>query len=269
MNYRHSYHAGGFADVFKHIVLVALLQALQQKEKGFCYIDTHAGIGRYDLHSKEAQKTQESQSGIARLLTATNPPTLIQNYIDCVKSFNHFYPGSPCIARYFLRPQDKMILSELHAQDIQLLKQEFKNDPQVAVHHMDGYEALKAFLPPTERRGLVLIDPPYEKNNEFETIEKALQTALRRWATGIYAIWYPVKDRPSINRFQHTLKEKGIENTLWLELSIYPDDAPVSLNGSGVAIINSPWQLDKTLSEILPWLWRCLSPNGLGSYRII
>ena len=169
MNYRHSYHAGSFADIFKHVVLIALLQALQRKETPFCYIDTHAGIGCYDLHAKEAKKTQEYTSGIARIFNqSVKAPAEVQAFLKAVQSVNptessesevpRFYPGSPRITRYFLRPQDKMILSELHPQDAVILKQEFYSDKQVAVHEVDGYLGLKAFIPPKERRGLVLID---------------------------------------------------------------------------------------------------------------
>jgi 23S rRNA (adenine2030-N6)-methyltransferase len=202
------------------------------------------------------------------LLAANNLPPVVQNYIDCVKAFNDFYPGSPCIMRHFLRPQDRMVLTELHAQDVQLLQQEFRHDKQVAVHHQDGYQALKAFLPPKEKRGLVLIDPPYEKSDEFEQLVRHLRAALKRWSTGMYAIWYPLKDQASVKRFHYALKESNIENILIAELSIYPEDAPVSLNGCGMAIINPPWQLDKELNLLLPWLWKILSPQGLGSYRV-
>jgi 23S rRNA (adenine2030-N6)-methyltransferase len=268
VNYRHIYHAGNFADVFKHVILVALMQALVRKENPFCYLDTHAGIGCYDLQANAAQKTKEFETGISRILAANNLPSVVQDYLTCVKSFNNFYPGSPCIARYFLRPQDKMILTELHAQDAQALKQEFKNDKQVAVHQQDGYQALKAFLPPKERRGLVLIDPPYEKTSEFEDLVTHLQTVLKRWSTGVYAIWYPLKDQASVKRFKYQLKENNIENILFAEFSIYPEDAPVSLNGCGMAIINPPWQLDEELKILLPWLWKVLSPQSLGTYRI-
>lgn len=274
MNYRHSYHAGNFADVFKHAILTLLIQALRQKEKAFCYFDTHAGIGIYDLHDETAQKTQEFASGIARLLLQNNFPTEITDYLNCIKNLNsawhesqktlpQFYPGSPTIVRHLLRPQDKMILTELHEQDFQQLKQAFHRDQQVIVHHQNGYQALKAYLPPIERRGLVLIDPPYEQTDEFDRIYTALQNALRRWATGIYAIWYPIKERAPIKHFHQTLKTSGIKNILIAELSIYPEDAPLSLNGCGLAIINPPWQLDKQLASLLPWLWQALAPQQL------
>lgn len=277
MNYRHIYHAGSFADVFKHLVLVGLLQALHHKEKPFCYIDTHAGIGRYDLSSPAAQKTQEYSSGIAKI---TQQPVIaspmLQAYLAAVSAVNdssaqlppRFYPGSPRIARHLLRPQDRMILSELHGDDIALLKQEFHGDKQVAVHQQDGYLALKAFLPPKEKRGLVLIDPPFEQSNELERICTALKSALKHWDTGIYAIWYPIKEKNFTQKLHQQLQLLPCKDILFVELSIYPEDAPISLNGSGMAILNPPWQFDTQLKSVIPWLWQVLSPEKRGCFRI-
>ncbi len=279
MNYRHSYHAGSFADVFKHVVLITLLQALQQKDKPFCYLDTHAGIGCYDLAGKEAKKTKEFTSGITQLVKQhDNLPPEIEVFLQCIQKINsedlnednapRYYPGSPRIARCFLRPQDKMILTELHPQDAATLKQEFWNDKQVAVHEKDGYLALKAFLPPKERRGLVFIDPPFEQENEVDQICRALKMALQRWESGIYAIWYPIKEKRFIYNLRRKLQVLNIQKMLVAELSIYPEDSPLSLNGSGIAIINPPWQLDKRLQALVPWLWRALSPEKTGSFRV-
>lgn len=279
MNYRHSYHAGNFADVFKHVVLVALLQSLQRKETAYCYVDTHAGTGGYDLHGREAKKTQEYTSGIARILKQKkNAPAEIQAYLAAVQSVNsmesnmkdtpRFYPGSPCIARHLLRSQDRMILMELHPEDVLLLKQEFSGDKQVAVHEEDGYLGLKAFIPPKEKRGLVLIDPPYEQQHEIDQITKTLKMALKRWETGIYAIWYPLKEKYFNQNFHRRLNFLKNEKVLFAELSIYPEDSPITLNGSGMAIINPPWQLAEKLQVLLPWLWRALSPEKTGGFRI-
>lgn len=270
MNYRHIYHAGSFTDVFKHMVLVSLLEFLKQKETAFCYLDTHAGIGRYDLQSSEAQRTQEHLSGIERLIHhSQNLPPLIQTYLNVIGQFMpRFYPGSPCLARKLLREQDRMILSELHPADVAILKNEFKGDKQVAVHEMDGYLALKAFLPPREKRGVVLIDPPYERSDEIDAIADALKIALERWMNGIYAIWYPIKEK----RFVTNLKEKitllPVKNVLITELSIYPEDREMLLKGSGMIIINSPWQFDVQLNQWLPWLWKVLSVGGMGGYGL-
>lgn len=279
MNYRHSYHAGSFVDVFKHVVLIALLQSLQRKETPFCYIDTHAGIGCYDLHSKEAKKTQEYATGIARIISQNiKVPSEVQSYLAAVQSVNptesgegdipRFYPGSPRIGRYFLRAQDKMVLSELHPQDVFTLKQEFYGDKQVAVHEVDGYLGLKAFVPPKEKRGLVLIDPPFEQEDEVEQIYRALKMALQRWPTGIYAVWYPLKEMRFIHNLQRKLRSLKIKKMLVAELSIYPEDSPLSLNGSGMVIINPPWQLDEQLNILLPWVWRALSPEKKGGFRV-
>lgn len=274
MNYRHIYHAGSFSDVFKHIVLIALTQALLRKEKPFCYLDTHAGIGCYDLFAQEAQKSQEFQNGVLRLLKPTEKPALVEDYLAIVKSFNpdssklQYYPGSPRVVRSLLRPSDRMVLSELHSQDFEKLRQEFFRDSQVAVHHQDAYQALKAFLPPLERRGLVLIDPPYEQPDEFKQVMHGLKNALLRWETGIYAIWYPIKDKYAREQFHRALKKCSSEKILIAELNVYPTDAMLRLNGSGMAIINPPWQLDKALEAVMPWLWSALSPNNQGGYEI-
>ncbi len=271
MNYRHIYHAGNFAEVLKHTVLIALLQALQKKDKGFCYIDTHAGAGLYDLKSVEAQKTQESVLGIQQLLKQNHFPTLVEDYLKIIKSINaapattiRHYPGSPYFARQLLRPQDQMILCELHPPVFDSLKQLFRNDKQVAVHQQDGYQALKAFLPPPQRRGVVLIDPPFEQTKEFDTAVAAIKSALTRWETGIYALWYPIKEKYFRTYVRQQLTKLNAKEILIAELSIFPDDVPVALNGCGMAIINPPYQLDEALKPLLPWLWQALSPEGLG-----
>lgn len=273
MNYRHIFHAGSFADVFKHIILIGLIRALCRKETPFCYVDTHAGLGYYDLLSFSAQKTQEFAQGVAKLLKLahTQMPEWARDYLKIIKPLNdttdlQYYPGSPRIVRALLRPQDRMILSELHQDDVQILKQEFKNDKQVAVHHMNGYQTLKAFLPPNERRGLVLIDPAYEVNDEFERMITALEIALLRWSTGIYAIWYPIKDRDLIMDFYRRLKYSGISKILCSELSVR-DDITSELNACGMVIINPPWKFDEDLSSVLRWLWAVLSVERQGEYR--
>lgn len=274
MNYRHLFHAGNFADVFKHTVLILILEYLLDKEKPFCYLDTHAGIGCYDLTSAAAKKTKEAETGILALHAVGDPkPKVIEKYLEIINSFNENkqvirYPGSPRIARAMLRPEDKMILTELHPTDAETLKAEFKYDKQVSVHLLDGYQALKAFLPPTPRRGLVLIDPPYEAPNEFDTLIKSLKMALNRWQTGIFAVWYPIKNRYLISEFERKLGRLPAKEILMTELSLYPDDSPLALNGSGLAIINPPWQLEKKLKEVLPWLLDKLDQQRRGKIRI-
>ncbi len=270
MNYSHSYHAGNFADVFKHAILVSLIQSMQRKENGFCFVDTHAGAGLYDLSSAEAQKSKEYASGIKLLLSCHDRFT---DYLACVKKVNHepklrYYPGSPTIARSLLRSQDRMVLADLHPQIYRTLKERFAHDKQVGVHHLDGYQSLKAFLPPKERRALILIDPPYEKSDELTYIATTLPALLKRFATGVYAIWYPIKDRAPIERFYQTLRKNIEQPILIAELSIYPETSAQHLNGCGMLIINPPWQLSDQINDYLPQLWSILSPNGLGQQRI-
>ncbi len=277
MNYRHIYHAGSFTDVVKHIILIALLNALSRKTTPFCYIDTHAGIGNYDLFSEFAKKTREYETGIEKIIQQESPPELIKRYLDIVHRINNqlthtqfsslrYYPGSPMIARTMLRPHDRMIVSELQRNDYETLRASFAGDKQVAVHHMDGFLGLKAHLPPDQRRGLILIDPPYENPDEFNRIAHALPIALKRFQTGIYAIWYPLKEMHTVQRFYRTLQENIQQPMLAIELTIYPD-LPQHLNGCGMAIINPPFEFDATINAVLPWLWQALTINGQGSYR--
>lgn len=279
MNYRHSYHAGSFTDVFKHIVLTALLNSFTRKDSPYCYIDTHAGIGYYDLFSDNAKKTKEYETGIEKIIQHPNPPPLVKNYLDCVHSINNkllsakyaslrYYPGSPMIARCLMRPHDRIVACELHPEDYQTLKNAFAYDKQTAIHHADGFLSLKAFLPPKERRGLVLIDPPYENPDEFTRIAQSLPVALKRWPTGTYAIWYPIKEKSLVDKFYRTLQSTFDLPILALELTIYPD-LPNHLNGSGMVILNPPYQFDTQIKQILPWLWKALTINDQGEYRSI
>jgi 23S rRNA (adenine2030-N6)-methyltransferase len=277
MNYRHAYHAGNPLDVVKHIILTALITALSRKEAPFCYIDTHAGTGYYDLFSDFAKKTNEYVDGIEKIIREDNPPSLVKYYLDCIHKINNelthshfgslrYYPGSPMIARYLARPHDRIIACELQPQEYQALKTAFAGDKQVAVHHMDGFLGLKAFLPPTERRGLILIDPPYENPDEFTRIAHSLPSALKRFETGVFAIWYPIKEKASVERFYRTLKETITQPIFIIELTTYPD-LPHHLNGCGVAVINQPWQFDESIKELLPWIWNALTINHQGGYR--
>lgn len=279
MNYQHSFHAGNFADVFKHIVLLGLIKSLLRKDNAFCYLDTHAGCGYYDLLDDAAKKTKEYESGITKLLQEPNPPGLIKEYLADVKLINNqlngsalstfrYYPGSPKLVRHYLRTQDRMILCELHPKEHRILKENFDNDQRTGIHLVDGYQALKAFLPPKERRGLILIDPPYERPNELTQLLTHLPMALKRFATGVYAIWYPIKDRPPIERFYRALKNVITQPMLVTELSIFPETSAQHLNGSGMIIINPPWQFAEQLNRCLPWLWQTLSAQHQGQYTI-
>lgn len=263
MNYRHIFHAGNAADVMKHAVLAWILDRLRAKEAPFFVLDTHAGIGRYDLEDQAAIRTGEALRGIRRVLAdggAERLPTGATPYLDLLARLNNgpdgirVYPGSPLIARMMMREQDRLVLAELHADDVKTLRALFQDDRQVAVHHMDGWLSLKAHLPPKERRGLVVIDPPFEAPDEFERLVAALALAHRRWPTGQYLLWYPVKDRAAVWRFQQMLEDTGIPKMLAAELCWSDDDRSDRLNGSGLILVNPPWKTEETLSALLPAL---------------
>ncbi|WP_413623685.1 23S rRNA (adenine(2030)-N(6))-methyltransferase RlmJ [Luteibacter sp. Lutesp34] len=274
MNYRHAYHAGNFADVLKHMVLVALVDALKQKATPFCYIDTHAGRGRYDLRSVEARKTGEADQGFGVLRTATGLPPLLWKWLETVRACNdgddlRFYPGSPWFAAHLMREGDSAQLCELRPEEAAALRQVFHHDGRVHVHERDGYEAMKGLLPPKEKRGLVLIDPPFEAQEaEFRLIEKALKAAMEKWPTGMYAVWYPIKLRSQVQPFHRWLTRCGAKRVLLAELLLRPDDSPLRLNGSGMVIVNAPWKLDETLRDSLRLLPRLLGTAGESEYRL-
>jgi 23S rRNA (adenine2030-N6)-methyltransferase len=276
LSYRHAFHAGNFADVHKHIVLSLLVEGLLHKDAPICYLDSHAATGRYDLNSAEAQKNGEYRQGILRLWQQDSVPDAVRPYLSAVQALNspentdlpRYYPGSPRIVRHFLRPQDRMILTELHPADFQRLQQEFAADRQVAVHHLDGYQGLKAFLPPQERRGLVLIDPAFERRDETAHMISALQTACKRWTQGVYALWFPITNRSALDGFYRKLKKTGIRKILSCELCIRPPLTARHLNGSLMVIINPPWQTDNSLRAIQPWLATILADNGQASHSV-
>lgn len=260
MNYRHAYHAGNFADVFKHAALVALLETFKSKPAPLCYFDTHAGRGSYDLGGEEALKTGEAADGIRRLLDVANLPACVRQYVDLVRSLNEQddggalsrYPGSPLLADLLLREHDRAILCELQADEAHALRKLFRHRDTFHVHQRDGYEALRGLLPPMEKRGLVLIDPPFEaQEGEFRHIEAALEHALSRWPTGRFAVWYPIKLRQHIVPFHRWLKRHAPGRALVAELLLHPDNSALRLNGCGLAIINPPWQFERVLEEIL------------------
>lgn len=274
MNYRHIYHAGNFADVFKHCVLITLTQSLLKKDSPIFFLDTHAGIGKYDLTSEIAQKTREYENGIARVYNLYNCPAIVQTYQNIVHATNahakilHFYPGSPLIIRNLMRTQDHMILTELHQEDIQLLKNCFHQDKQVAVHHADGYQGLKAFLPPKFGRGLILIDPPFEEKDEFEKVTTGIEIALKRFPTGIYIIWYPIKNLIAVKDFYKKLKGIKCKNILAMELTISKASVNSELTSCGLIIINTPWQFEIELKPLVSWLGKTLAFDQTGGYAI-
>ncbi|HAO31842.1 MAG TPA: 23S rRNA (adenine(2030)-N(6))-methyltransferase RlmJ [Candidatus Competibacter sp.] len=263
LGYRHGFHAGNFADVFKHAVLVALIQALRDKDKPFRVFDTHAGAGRYDLTSAPAQKNREFDDGVGQLWGQTGLGLELDGYLERVRALNptgplRWYPGSPRIIRDLLRPGDKLVLTELHPGEFPQLAAEFEGDRQVAVRHGDGYALLESLLPPPERRGLVLLDPAYERKDEFERVAGAVSLIHRRWANGIIAIWYPILDRAPSLRFQRALQASAIPAILCAELELYADGGPPGLRGCGMILINPPWKLDRALKRWLPELSRRL-----------
>lgn len=272
MNYRHAYHAGNFADVMKHATLALAIAALKRKETPFFALDTHAGIGAYDLEAPQADKTGEYLNGIARVLDAPDPPAELEPYLAVVRSWNaggalRRYPGSPELVRGLMRPQDRMALVELHPEDVETLRARFHGDRRVGVHHLDGYTAAKGLLPPAERRGLVLMDPPFEVKNEFERLLAALRRARKLWPTGLYMAWYPIKGREPVDAFLQAIADQGGPEALAVELLLRPAVDPFKLNGSGLLIINPPWQLRENLERILPWLTGLMAP-GTGTWGI-
>lgn len=274
MNYRHAYHAGNFADVLKHTVLLALLESLQAKPAPFCYLDTHAGSGRYALDGIEAGKTQEYLDGIARLLEADELPPLLARYRDCVLDgigrtapLRH-YPGSPLLAARLLRPGDQAQLCELHPEEAARLRALLAHDPRLHVHQRDGYASMKALLPPAQKRGMVLIDPPYELEAEYAAIGKALKTALQRWPGGIYAVWYPIKLRSQVQPFLRALGQLPCKRVLRAEILVHAANTPLRLNGAGMAVLNAPWDLDRQLQTALVALARLLAQGDARSWHL-
>jgi 23S rRNA (adenine2030-N6)-methyltransferase len=266
VNYRHGYHAGNFADVLKHLALVELLRLLTGKDKKLFVLDTHAGAGGYDLAGALASRTGEAEVGVVRLMAAARrgAPAAVSRYLAAVAAYDRKfgpagsalrrYPGSPRLVRAALRPIDRFVACELHPQEALSLKREFAGDQAVEVRQADGYHALKALLPPVERRGLVLIDPPFEAADEFGQLDRAVKQALRRFAIGCYAIWYPIKDDGAVAGFIAGLA--GLKATT-LELRL-PASAEGKLSACGLAVINPPWKFEEAMAEALPWVGSAL-----------
>ncbi len=261
MNYRHAYHAGNFADVVKHAVLARIIVHLREKAAPFRVIDTHAGAGAYDLNSREALATGEWQGGIARLLGAELAPDLsafLSPYLDLVRTLNPgalaTYPGSPVLIQMLLRPHDRLVACELDRETAAELANRFRGDPRVKSIAIDGWTALNAYVPPRERRGLVLIDPPFEESGEFERLTLALAEAHRKWSSGVFVAWYPIKDRRETDRFGRALGRLRIAKILRAELLLRQPAAEEKLAGAGLIVINPPWRLPDSLQRFLPAL---------------
>jgi 23S rRNA (adenine2030-N6)-methyltransferase len=273
VNYRHAFHAGNFADVLKHVVLIMLVEHLKKKAAPFFYLDTHAGRGLYDLSEAQSQRSGEYKGGIGRLLDlpAAALPDEVAAYVRLVResagkghSAITAYPGSPVIVARLRRPTDRLVLMETLPKEAAALRAALGRRRLVSVLESDGYAALKAQLPPRENRGLVLIDPPYESDLEFDRVTAGLEVAHERWPTGTYCVWYPRTERAGPVRFHRELERSGIRKVLGVTLGVLPPDAQVGMAGAGLVIVNPPWQLDERLTELLPQLHRLLSPEGLG-----
>lgn len=281
MNYRHAFHAGNFADVIKHIVLARILTYLQDKPAAFRVIDIHAGAGLYDLDSDEAHRSGEWLTGIARLMQArlsNETAALTKPYLDIVRAFNpkgelRAYPGSPLIARGLLRPQDRLVACELEPKARKALIDALRRDEQARVVDLDGWVALPAFVPPKERRGLVLIDPPFEAKDEFERLGETFSVAFAKWPTGIYVIWYPAKSRRATDTLAQTVARlaaaaKPPGKCLRLEFSAAPQADSKALTSAGLLIVNPPYTLQGELKTILPELEMPLGQGGAARFRL-
>jgi 23S rRNA (adenine2030-N6)-methyltransferase len=276
VNYRHAFHAGSFADVFKHAVLCRILHYLRGKPAAFRVIDTHAGAGLYDLTGAEASRGGEWHDGIERLLAArlVEPvAALLVPYLDVIGALNErgrlkTYPGSPAIARAWLRPQDRLIACELEPKAAAALGRSLRGDTRIKTLAVDGWTALSAYVPPPERRGLVLVDPPFEEDSDFHRLSHNLAGAHRKWATGIYALWYPIKDRGEPDALAKRLRRLGIGKTLRAELTVAPLSDPTRLNGSGLILVNPPWTLHGELSVLLPALAGVLGRQNQGGFKL-
>jgi 23S rRNA (adenine2030-N6)-methyltransferase len=270
VNYRHAYHAGNFADVMKHIALIAVLAHLKKKDKPFRMIDTHAGRGLYDLAGTEAAKTGEAQTGIARLGARADMPGLLQNYADLVTGFAPLYPGSPLIAAKALRQGDRLVAIEKHPEEFAALTDALKSWPGAKVEQGDGYARLAALLPPPERRGLVLIDPPYEAENEFTQVSQAISAAYRRFATGIYLIWFPIKRRADADALAGEIRNLGVAKLLLLTLDVgrAPDAAVERLTASGLLAVNPPFGFADEMKAALAFLADTLAQGPGASSRV-
>jgi 23S rRNA (adenine2030-N6)-methyltransferase len=300
VNYRHQFHAGNFADVMKHALLVRLMRALQKKDKGFLYLDTHAGRGRYDLESAAVgdslARKPEWPEGIGRVWAraAADLPPAIAEYLELVREFDRragnlaaaprFYPGSPWIARLVARSVDRLALCEKHPAEFAALRSEFaietrssgnasatpsEKPARVSVHEMDGYVGVRAMLPPPERRALVLIDPPYEAQDEFALLVDTLEEGLKRFPSGVFAVWYPLTERARVEEFFTGVRDLNPPPTLACELAITGEHTPIKMKGCGLMVVNPPWEFDHEAATMLTFLADALAqaPGGSGQVK--
>ncbi|MBY0532082.1 MAG: 23S rRNA (adenine(2030)-N(6))-methyltransferase RlmJ [Xanthobacteraceae bacterium] len=271
MNYRHGYHAGNFADVFKHAVLARVLTLIAAKDAPYRVIDTHAGAGRYDLDSEAAKATAESEKGIRRLLNDLPQGAaleLLQPYLRAVEKFAPAYPGSPLIVQTLARARDAMVFCELHPEEFALLEKCVGRDRRAKCLALDGWTALKSLLPPKERRGVILIDPPYEDPSEFRQVASGVEEAVRRFATGVYLIWYPVKNRHDTDAAIRRVVRAAGKPALKLEFEIEKPQSEGPLHATGMLAINPPWKLKQESEVLLPALRQSLAGENRGAVRI-
>ena len=276
MNYRHAFHAGSFSDVFKHAVLCRILDYLRGKPAAFRVIDTHAGAGIYDLTSSEASRGGEWHNGIERLLAAQLPApvnALLAPYLEVIGALNErgrlkLYPGSPAITRAWLRPQDRLIACELEPKAATALAGHLRGDTRIKTLEIDGWRSLSGYVPPPERRGLVLVDPPFEQDSDFLRLSQGLATGHHKWATGIFALWYPIKGRSEPDALAKNLRRIGIAKILRAELTISGLSDPSRLNGCGLILVNPPFTLEGELSALLPALAGALGRDGNAGFSL-
>lgn len=276
MNYSHAFHAGNFADVMKHVIVTRLVEYLKKKDAAFRVIDTHAGIGKYDLTGEIAKRSPEWVDGIGKLLQGGLPQkaqALAEPYLKVIAELNpgeklETYPGSPLLVRKLFRPQDRLSALELHPEYAKRLGTLFEGDVQVRVIHLDGWLSLNAHVPPKEKRGLVLVDPPFEERGEFARLVDGLVKAHGKFATGVYALWYPLKDTRAVHDFISALRDTGIPKMLRAELSIRPASNPPRLHGSGMILVNPPFTLEGELRVLLPALAQLLGDPGQGRHKL-
>lgn len=262
MNYRHAYHAGNFADCFKHALLVALLDSFGRKQTPYFVLDTHAGAGWYDLDADTARRTAEAEVGIRRLLRSPSPE--LERYLGLVTEIG-LYPGSPALIRAVLRANDRLACCELHPEDAATLRQRFRHDPKVEMHERSGWEALGALLPPKEKRGLVFIDPPFEARDEFFTLTDGLRHGHGRFRHGIFAAWYPIKQMAAVRTFHANLMTSGIRDIISVELHLRDVTNPDRLNGCGLAVINPPFEFEVQARLIADAILQGLGGGEVGA----
>lgn len=273
LSYRHSFHAGNFADVLKHLMLIKILEHLSKKDKPFCCIDTHAGPGDYIMTEGFALKNKEFENGIAKLWQRDDLPDGVADYVNLIKKFNDTdqltrYPGSPLIIKQFLRNKDRLYLYELHSTEIEFLSTAVGRDRRIKVFHADGLTGAVALLPPKEHRGLVLIDPSYEVKSDYKLVAETLIQMHKRFATGTYALWYPVVERRRSRQLEKAIKTIGIKNVQLFELGVQSDTDIHGMTASGMIVVNPPWTLATEMQQLLPWLADVLGIEDGGFYRI-